>query len=120
MTEPTSGPLLCIRLPAWFRSCRWTISMAARTGLRSVIALWLIEAQLASEGRQTRKHGLRNLLRDKGLAFTPRQASALFFLYTTRQLVCVVSQYQCAGSPSFRICNKCRVVVLSFTQGYHS
>ncbi len=79
--------------------------------LRSVIALWLMKAQVANEGLQIRKHGYGKLLRNMGLATAPQQASATFFSYTTRQFLCVVSQYQCAGKPSFQICNKYRDVV---------
>jgi len=58
------------------------ISVAARKALRSATAWWLTEAQAASDRRQIRKHGYRELLPDMGLASTPQQASTIFFLYT--------------------------------------
>ena len=96
------------------------ISVAARKALRLVTAWWLIEAQKASEGRQIRKHGYRRLLPDMGLATTPQQAIAVFSLITTRLLFCVVSQYRCASSPSFRTGNNYRVAVPPFKDDYHS
>jgi len=125
-------------LPTWFWSCGWLTSavtarkalawllvrvdadhvQGALKALRCVTVWCWIEAQTASAGRQIWKHGYGNLLRDMGLASIPQQASATVFLYTTRQLFCVVSQYQCAGNPS--IGNNYRVAVPPFVEGYHS
>ena len=109
-----------LRMPRWFRSCRWLISVAARKALPFVTAWWLIKAQKVSQGRQIRKHGYRKLLPDMGLATTPQQASAVFSMNTAWQLFCVVSQFQCAGNLSFRTGNNYRVVVPPFKDGYHS
>jgi len=92
---------------------------AALTGLRSVTTLWLITAQVATEGRQIRKHDYGNVLRNVGLATAPQQASATFFSYTTRQSFCVVSQTQCAGKASFKIRNVCCDVVPASMVCYH-
>ena len=55
-----------------------------------------------------------------GLPTTLQQANATFFLYTTRQLFCVVSQYQCAGNPSLRNGNYYRAVVPAFKEGWNN
>ena len=61
---------------------------AALTGLRSVTTLWLITAQVATEGRQIRKHDYGNVLRNVGLATAPQQASAtFFFVHCTAELL---------------------------------
>ena len=42
-----------------------------------VFSVWLIEAQVATEGLRIRQHGYTNVLRDLGRATTPPQVSAL-------------------------------------------
>jgi len=86
------------------------------------VAHWLsvTATQVASKGHRTGKHGYRNVLRDLGLATTPQQASAVFFLYTRQQFFCIVSHDLYAGAPTFRACNTRWGVSPFFTERYHS
>ncbi len=85
----------------------WWIRSSSLVSLRCVLVVWLSEPQVTIQRRWTQQHGDGLVLCDLDQAATPQQASADFFLHTTRQHVYVISPDLYAGIPMQHRCRTC-------------